>query len=114
MNSTDNRPVRTALIPWVVALVALLALNALAPDLSLAKKCESSKATGLSQLADSDQTLGRVSSPLLFISPAPSAGIGLLDLSSLLRCSENRRNLPLIRWLEGAVQGRAPPADSLS
>ncbi|MES2924996.1 MAG: hypothetical protein V4819_25800 [Verrucomicrobiota bacterium] len=114
MNSTDNRPVRTALIPWVVALVALLALNALAPDHSLARKSESSKGIGLSQLADSDQAPGRIFNPLLFLAPAPFAGTGFLNRSSLLLYSENRRDLPLMRCLEGAVQGRAPPASSLS
>lgn len=109
MNLPDHRPVHSALIPWVVALVALFAWNAAAPDHPLAKKCDSLKETGLSQLTDNDQTPGRISNPLLFLTPATSAGIGLLDLPSLIPFTESHRDLPMLPSVGGAVRGRAPP-----
>jgi hypothetical protein len=114
MSPTPNRTVRAAWIPWVLALVALFGLNALAPDHSNSKIGESSDDIELSQVAHDAQKLGRIFNPQIFLHPTPSGEIGLLDSSSLFLCIETGRELTAVPSLRGAVQGRAPPAGSRS
>jgi len=114
MSTSVNRTVRTALIPWVFAIVALFGLNALAPDHSLSKKSDSPDEIGLSQLPQNAQTPGRIFNPHVFLEHAPSDRIGFLNSSSLFLCIETRRDHPLLQSPGGAVQGRAPPEASLS
>lgn len=114
MNSSDHRPVRAILIPWVIAFVALFGLNALAQDHARSKKNESSDEIGLSQLADAPQTPGRIFNPVVFVAPDPADEIGFLNSSGLFLCIETHRDLPLAQSLRGMVQGRAPPGTSLS
>ena len=114
MTRPTHRTVRTALIPWVIALVALFGLNVLIPDYSDSKKSESPDEIGLSQLAHHTQATGRFFNPQVFLDPSLSDGIGFLNSSSLFLCIENRRDILVIQSLPGAVQGRAPPVNLLS
>ena len=114
MSSSTNRTVRAALIPWVIALVALFGWNALVPDLSNSKKNDSPDEIGLSQIAHNAHATGRTFNPHVFLEPSTSDGIGFLKSSSLFLCIEARRDQPALQSTRGAVQGRAPPESSLS
>lgn len=114
MSSSDHRPVRSVLIPWFIAFVALFGLNALAPDFSRSKKSESSDEIGFSQLADTAQSPGRIFNPLALPAPAPSDGIGHGNSTGVFLCIETRRDLAVVESLRGTNQGRAPPEISVS
>lgn len=114
MDSPDHRSLRTAWIPWVIALVALFGVNAVVPDQSRSRRTETSEEIGLSQLADNSQTPGRISHPLVFLIPDFSRQSGPLGASSSILPIESRRDLPAFRSIEGAVQGRAPPVTAIS
>jgi len=113
MSSSDHRPIRTALIPWVIALVALFGLNALAPIFSITKKSECPEGVGLSQLADDGQIPGRITSPLIYLDPPPTDGARFRGFAWVLQRIETRRDHPVAQLLGGAIRGRAPPADFL-
>lgn len=114
MSSSDHRPIRTALIPWVIALVALFGLNALVPIFSITKKSECPEGVRLSQLADDGQIPGRVTSPLVYLEPPPANGARFHGSAWVLRRIETRRDQPVVQTLDGAVRGRAPPAKALA
>jgi hypothetical protein len=113
MDSMDHRPLRTAWIPWVIALVALFGVNALIPDQSRSRRNETSEEIGISQLADNAQAPGRITHPLIFLIPDFSGKSGFLSASSSILHIETRRDLPAVQSLEGAVQGRAPPVTAI-
>lgn len=114
MSPSTNRTVRAAWILWVLALVALFGLNALAPDHSYSKNGDSSDEIELSQSADDALKPGRIFNPQPFLHPTPTGEIGFLDSSSLFLCIETARQLTAAQSLRGVVQGRAPPAGSLT
>lgn len=109
MSLPEHKTIRTTLIPWIVAIVALLGLNALASVHRFTKKDESSHKSAISELSDEIQARGGVSDPLVFIEPAvqeeaaPSeAGIPVpqVRVPGVLMETGVRA---------GGVQGRAPP-----
>jgi hypothetical protein len=102
------------MIPWVVALVALFGLNALAPGCFNTKKSESPEGIGLCQPADEVAIPARVSNPLVYCEPSPSDRARFLALFLGLLRIETHRDQPAVEALEGAPQGRAPPAPALA
>jgi len=104
---------RTALIPWVIALVALFGLNAIAPNHSLTKKSDSLRGIGLSQQSADIQTPGRFSNSLAYVAPTP-CDWAMAPGSSLLLCIETRMDHTVVQSLRGAVRGRAPPWKALA
>jgi hypothetical protein len=111
MHTPEDRTIRTALIPWVMALVALIGLSSMVPDYSRIRKSGSSGEASVTQLADSPSALGNVAHPLAFLSPVSIREAAILT-SQLLRV-EVLRIEPLTPSLDGVPQGRAPPASSL-
>jgi hypothetical protein len=114
MTTADHRPIRTVLIPWVIALVTLVGWHAFMPDQARVRKTGSSGEMELSQLADDAAPLGRIAAPQVFITFRPTDGTSHLLASSRLVLIENRRDQPAFRSREGAVRGRAPPAGPLA
>jgi hypothetical protein len=110
MSCPDLRPARTALIPWVLALVALFGLNVFVQDHSHVGKGDAGEGMGLSQSADDAPILGRVSNPQACLAAPPAANAGFLDLPSSLLCIETRRVEPVLQSARGVLRGRAPPA----
>lgn len=110
MNRSDPRPTRTALIPWVIALVALFGMNAFVQDHSRIGKGDFADGMGLSQVADDAQILGRVASPQAYLAMPPSTKAGFLGLTSSLLGIEICRIAPAFQAARGALRGRAPPA----
>lgn len=109
MNSPENRQLRTVLIPWVIALVALFGVNALIPDQSRSRRSEAPDEIGISQLADNAQTPGRPMHPLVYLTPDFLNQFGFFNSFSSIHHIETRRQMPVVQSPEGAVQGRAPP-----
>jgi hypothetical protein len=112
MQPPEDRSLRTALIPWVMALVALIGLSSVAPDYSRNRKSGTSGEASVSQLADNPQAQGNLASPLVFL--APESLHEAAALSSRFLLIEALRMEPLIHSPEGVAQGRAPPASSLA
>lgn len=108
MTPVDHRPVRTVLIPWVIALVTLIGLNALVSDHARIRKSQSSGELELSQLADDLRPLGRVFGGQDVSFPDPADLNGAMGSSRFVLvdpCPEQR----LLRFENGAIRGRAPP-----
>jgi hypothetical protein len=111
MIASDHRTGNRTMIPWVLALVALIGINALVSAHSRGRMREVSEEIGLSQIADDAQSLARVSSPLILFSPRHSEAVGGFGLSSKLLLIGNSRVDSVATSLEGAVHGRAPPGE---
>jgi hypothetical protein len=112
MSVTENRSLRTVLIPWVIALVTLFGLNAIAPNHARSRKSEPQEGIGLSQPANDAQTSGRVSNPLVFVATTSRDDFKLLNQPSWRLPIETPTTTPTVRSPKGAVQGRAPPGMS--
>lgn len=111
MHIPEDRSIRTALIPWVMALVALIGMSSIALDYSRARKSGSLGEAGVTQLAENPAAPGQMAHPLVFISPESFRVAAVLS-SRLLRV-EVLRSEPLTPSLSGMPQGRAPPAGHL-
>ncbi len=110
MTEEEKRTPRNAWIPWVLALVALLGLNAICGDYSRTRRDESPDGVGLSLAAKDSATAGRVSDPLMLAPPGPrlEASANLIVVTRFgIMALEERIPATMRR---GAMQGRAPPA----
>ena len=109
MTATNHRTCNRTMIPWVIALVALIGLNAIVSEHSRGRMREVSDEIGLSQIADDAQTLARTANPLLLFTPDCSETSASPGLSSRLLSIETGREHPVATVLGGAIRGRAPP-----
>lgn len=109
MSLPEHKAIRTALIPWIMAVIALIGLSALASVHRFTKKQESSHESAISELSDEVLTRGRVSDPLVFIEPAgkesgkPTVSYTLVPIIALPGAFAGTS------FRAGKVQGRAPP-----
>jgi hypothetical protein len=109
MPSSEHRSLSSVLIPAVIALITMIGLNALLPDLARSRKIDLSGEPEVSQLADDVTPAGRLSNTQVFAAPHPDDVTRFLGLPSGLVLIDNRRGQPVFGTKEGAVQGRAPP-----
>jgi hypothetical protein len=114
MTTLDHRPIRTALIPWVIALVTLVGWNAFFPEQVRTRKIDSPGEMELSQRVDEAQSKARISSPQVFLAHISTDSIRVSILSSGLVLMEKHGSWPVFRSQEGAIQGRAPPAGAIA
>jgi|GEM_PF-3911005 len=108
MSRVETRPLHCALIPWVIALVAMLGLNSLAPDLGRSARRDSPDEIKPSELAQQTPA-GRILNFQVSPEPSPCDGIRLLSPSGGFLSIDCLVDAPVVQSLAGAVQGRAPP-----
>jgi hypothetical protein len=101
-----------ALIPWVLALVALFGCNVLAQSKASLRKSAHLDGSGVTQLADESTPSGVTSNPILGLTSGPIDAIGLSHPSpQRIAISPCQGRIEITRR-GGAVQGRAPPASA--
>lgn len=110
MSSPDERHLRVALIPWIIALVALFGWQSLAPDHSQVRKAPRTDGVGLSQVADDDGAPGTLPNRLVPLALAPPSGIVLPEVVTSELGIEELHELPVVPWRGLSIQGRAPPS----
>jgi hypothetical protein len=111
MHIPEDRSIRTALIPWVMALVALIGLSSMAPDFSRNRKNGPSGEASVTLLAENPSAPGTMANQLVFLTPESIRHAAIS--SSRLSRVEIPRIEPSIPSLCGVPQGRAPPVDPL-
>lgn len=109
MSVPEHKTIRTALIPWVMAIVTLIGLNALASVHRFTKKDESSHESAISELSDEVVAGIRVSEPLVYIEPSSGEEKpSVLQWTPFPHLATPGVFIPTgVRV--GGVQGRAPP-----
>jgi hypothetical protein len=107
MPESTERPIHAVLIPWVIALVALLGWNAILPHHSRNRETDFSGESRISQPADVPFALGQAASQQVFVIPHSTCRSTILV--SRVLCIEVFREVPAITSPQGAVRGRAPP-----
>lgn len=110
MNAVRQGPLRTVMIPWVMALWVWVGWNALIPDHGRSRNDDALEGAGLSQVADETGLPGRVADPLVF-TPVCDGTLGLEPKLSwhLLPIPMDGTQV-LTAAPEGACRGRAPPS----
>lgn len=109
MSVPEHKTIRTALIPWILAIVALVGLNALASVHRFTKKDESSHESAISELSDEVVAGIRVSEPLVYIEPsAEEEGPAALSWTPVPYLAAPGIVIPTGVRI-GGVRGRAPP-----
>jgi hypothetical protein len=109
MSSPDERPVRFALIPWIMALVALFGWQSLLPDHAAARKNQRPDGTGLAQVMDEDGCAGNLPNRLPLATTPPPAGVTLPEPAASPPAIEVDSDRPVIPWRGLSIRGRAPP-----
>jgi hypothetical protein len=112
MMNEELRQHRIAWIPWVLAVVALLGINALSRDDSRVRLNETDDGVGISFAAKDLGTIGRVSYPLVFGPPAPLTETVCHDTGSKFVKLEAGKDFDPAGLRHGAARGRAPPVDA--
>jgi len=103
---------RIAWIPWVLAVVALLGINALSGNDSQLGPNDNGDGVGLSVAAKDLWTAGRVSDPLIFGPPPQPINTVHLDPGSTFVKLEAGKNFIPASLRHGVARGRAPPSDA--
>lgn len=109
MNATEERFSPSALIPWVIALVALIGCGALLPNPAPLRKSKDLDGTCLTQVSGEAQAKGPQAQAGIHLAPA---GCGRLQLAAPASWHVGLADLdrPFAgRGGRGEVQGRAPP-----
>lgn len=114
MSLLDPETLRRNLPPWVMLMLGLLALNALAPAPARARKCEPSETAGLTIKDDCASTQSRANDTTDLLSPVPLMEAGLILSVCRISVTEPEGDLPPHSSPEGEVHGRAPPSAAVA
>jgi hypothetical protein len=109
MSRVESRPLHGALIPWVIALVAMLGLNSLAPELARSARRDAPDGIKPTELAQQTPA-GRILNLQISADPSPLNGIRFRSPAGVFLSIECRVDAPVAQSFAGAVRGRAPPA----
>lgn len=103
---------RIAWIPWVLAVVALLGINALGGEDSPVRRKDTVDGVRLSVAAKDLCSSGRVADPLKFVPPPQPIDTVHLDPGSTFVKLEATKDFILASLRSGVARGRAPPGDA--
>lgn len=105
----ENKTIRVAMIPWVMAIIALIGLNALASVHRFTKKQESGHESAISELSDEAQTRGRMADPLVYIEPTTATEGKPAGPGTHVPHVDPHAGVIDSDFKGGRVRGRAPP-----
>lgn len=114
MSLLDPETIRKNLPPWVMLMLGLLALNALAPAPARARKFDPSETAGLTIKDDCASTQSRATDTTDLLSPVPLMKAGLILSVCRIPVMESEGDLPLNSSPNGEVRGRAPPSEAVA
>jgi hypothetical protein len=109
MNPAEERVHPSALIPWIIALVALIACNALMPGPALARKIRDVDGSCLTQVSGEVPAAGAQSPSDVFLVSGDGGRAMPAPPSRLLGVDAHEPGFPA-RSGAGVARGRAPPA----
>ena len=101
-----------ALIPWVLALVALFGCNLLAQQKASLRKSAHLDSGSVTQLADESLPSSATTNPLLGLTSGSSNSISLTEPAAQRLAIDPRWEKAEITRRSGTVQGRAPPTSA--
>ncbi len=104
-----NLAVRSAMIPWIIALTLLFGISTVTPGLSPGEKHGRSKEASASQVADDGQFPRNSAAPLLKLPSILWTQCGLSAPSSSFLRIDGSQNRLVRKSSACAHQGRAPP-----
>jgi len=114
MPPSETRFLHATMIPWVLALVALVGLSALLPGQRISKRQETSHDSGISSLSDDVQMRGRSLDPVVFLEPAMGGEIKAGTSFIWIPRIASRHSQPATDCFVGAAHGRAPPVRDIA
>jgi hypothetical protein len=113
MSRFEARQLSCAWIPWVIAVVAMLGLNGLAPELAVSMRKAAADEIKSSQIAHPAHLAGRALNFPISSDPSPF-GTGLISPPGFFLGIEGSGERPVVEVLAGAGHGRAPPVAVVS
>jgi hypothetical protein len=114
MSLLDPETIRRNLPPWVVLMLGLLALNALAPTPARSRKSDPSETAGLTIKDDCASSQSRATDTTDLLSPVPLMKAGLILSVCRIPVMESDGDLPPNSSPNGEVRGRAPPSGAVA
>ena len=109
MESEPMRQHRIAWIPWILALVALLGINAFVREDFRARRGDADDVVGLSIPAKNLGTTGRFSDPLVFGPPPAPIDTAPRDCVPVFVKLDAGEDFDPASMRRGVARGRAPP-----
>lgn len=109
MRIEESRQHHIAWIPWVLALVALLGVDAVGKQTSQGRLNDTADELGMSVCAKAGGTTGRAADPVVLGAPVPLIDTAILNPECTFLKLQTAENLIQESQRQGWVRGRAPP-----
>jgi hypothetical protein len=109
MNAEEDKTVPSTWIPWIMALAVVFGWSVFTPEELAIRKEKLQDGIGMVHQSDDLPAPSMPTHPLAGLLPGVF-GLGVSDTAPVLLGVEVSRELPVIGFRRGRIQGRAPPA----